>query len=91
MVVLATHLDGPQTVSHIQEKIGNYLHAGTGDVAGGLRYFLLESGLSETRLFVQVRLPTSTLHPPPSTFPPLSAACRHLLLPARAGTLAEGG
>jgi len=54
MVVLATHLDGPQTVSHIQEKLGDYLHAGTGDVAGGLRYFLLESGLSETRLFVQV-------------------------------------
>lgn len=54
MVALARCLDGEPLVRSIEEQLPNFLTADTGDVAGGLRHFLLESGIPETSLFVQV-------------------------------------
>lgn len=54
MLALARKLDGPQVVRCIEEKMPDFLSADTGDVAGGFRHFLLESGLPETSLFVQI-------------------------------------
>ena len=54
MLALATKLDGPQVVRCVEEKLPAFLTGETGDVAGGLRHFLLESGFPETALFVQV-------------------------------------
>ena len=53
MLVLARALDGPSTVQVIEEQLSNYLPPDTGDVAGGLRHFLLESGVPESSLFIQ--------------------------------------
>jgi hypothetical protein len=54
MVSLAAKLDGPAVVRLIEERLPDYLTEKNGDVAGALRHFLLESGLPETALFVQI-------------------------------------
>lgn len=54
MCALARALDGESTVRFIEEALPQYLSPETGDVAAGLRHFLLESGLPESALFVQV-------------------------------------
>ena len=55
MVALARELDGPAMVETIERKLPEYLGGGTGDVASGLRHFLLEAGVPETALFVHLR------------------------------------
>ena len=54
MVTLAGALDGSATVRMIEQHLPTYLTAETGDVAGGLRHFLLESGIPEESRFIQV-------------------------------------
>lgn len=54
MLSLAARLDGPAVVRIIEERLPDYLNPSIGDVAGSLRHFLLESGLPETALFVQI-------------------------------------
>jgi len=54
MLALATELDPPAVPTIIEEKLPEYLHAQTGDVAEGLRSFLLESGMPEHAICVQI-------------------------------------
>lgn len=54
MLTLARHLDALSVVALIEEKLDVFLPPDTGDVAGGLRHFLLESGIPEHSLFVLI-------------------------------------
>ena len=54
MLTLARHLDALSVVALIEEKLDVFLPPNTGDVAGGLRHFLLESGIPEHSLFVLI-------------------------------------
>jgi len=51
---LAQQLDSADTVRLVEEKFADYFKADTGDVAASLRSFLLESGMPEEALAVQV-------------------------------------
>ena len=56
MINLSTALDDPSITKLVEEQLPHYLNEEIGDVACGLRHFLLESGVPEASLFVQVCL-----------------------------------
>ena len=85
MINLSTALDDPSITKLVEEQLPHYLNEDIGDVAGGLRHFLLESGVPEASLFVQVCMSHhSPQHTHPSSRPstPLSLSYPHTLLPS---------
>ena len=74
MINLSAALDHPSITKLVEEQLPHYLNEDIGDVAGGLRHFLLESGVPEASLFVQVCVSHHSTHTHPSSRPstPLS-------------------